>query len=157
MAEQLHLPIEDMNPAFATEIQGGQNIVIVPISSPTSVIAETLKYAKSIGDDVMAVHIATNEEIGKKVQEKWACWNPGIKLVTIYSPYRLVVQPLIDFIEELSNEKGPNDYITILIPEFETRKWWHRLLHNQTGLILRTLLILKKNVIVSTIPFHLKK
>jgi len=157
MAEQLHLPIEDMNPAFATEIQGGQNIVIVPISSPTSVIAETLKYAKSIGDDVMAVHIATNEEIGKKVQEKWNCWNPGIKLVTIYSPYRLVVQPLIDFIEELSNEKGPNDYITILIPEFETRKWWHRLLHNQTGLILRTLLILKKNVIVSTIPFHLKK
>ena len=157
MAEQLHLPIEDMNPAFTTEIQGGQNIVIVPISSPTSVIAETLKYAKSIGDDVMAVHIATNEEIGKKVQEKWNCWNPGIKLVTIYSPYRLVVQPLIDFIEELSNEKGPNDYITILIPEFETRKWWHRLLHNQTGLILRTLLILKKNVIVSTIPFHLKK
>lgn len=157
MAEQLHLPLEDMNPDIATEIVSGKNIVIVPISSPTSVIAHTLRYAKSIGDDVQAVHVAISDEIGQKVEEKWNCWNPGIRLVTIYSPYRLVIQPLIDYIDELCEKKGPNDYITILIPEFETRKWWHRLLHNQTGLILRTMLILKKNVIVSTVPFHLKK
>ena len=53
--------------------------------------------------------------------------------------------------------KNPNDYITIIIPEFETRKWWHRFLHNQTGWLLRTLLILRDDVIVTTIPFHLKK
>ncbi|MGL5269702.1 MAG: APC family permease, partial [Selenomonadaceae bacterium] len=157
MAEQLHLPLEDMNPETAVEIAGGKNIVIVPISTPTSVIAHTLQYAKSIGDDVLAVHIATSDDIAQKVEDKWRCWNPGVKLVTLHSPYRLVIQPLIDYIEELSKEKGPNDYITVLIPEFETRKWWHRLLHNQTGLVLRTLLILKKNVIVATVPFHLKK
>ncbi len=157
MAEQLHLPLEDMNPETAVEIAGGKNIVIVPISTPTSVIAHTLQYAKSIGDDVLAVHIATSDDIAQKVEDKWRCWNPGVKLVTLHSPYRLVIQPLIDYIEELSKEKGANDYITVLIPEFETRKWWHRLLHNQTGLVLRTLLILKKNVIVATVPFHLKK
>jgi len=157
MAEQLHLPLEAMNPETSAEITGGKNIVIVPISSPTVIIAQTLHYAKSIGTEVIAVHIATSEEIGKKVEDKWNCWNPGIRLLTIYSPYRLVVQPLIDYIEELAQKKGPNDYITILIPEFETKKWWHRLLHNQTGLILRTMLILQKNVIVSTVPFHLKK
>lgn len=157
MADQLHLPLDEMNPEIETEIVSGKNIVLVPISSPTSVIAHTLRYAKSIGDDVRAVHIATSEEIGQKVADKWNCWNPGIPLITINSPYRLVIQPLIDYIDELSEEKDPDDYITILIPEFETRKWWHRLLHNQTGLILRTLLILKKNVIVSTVPFHLKK
>ena len=64
---------------------------------------------------------------------------------------------MLAYIDELAKEQSPDDYITILIPEFETRKWWHRLLHNQTGLILRTLLILKSNVIVSTVPFHLKK
>ena len=53
--------------------------------------------------------------------------------------------------------KNPNDYITVIIPEFETRKWWHRFLHNQTGWLLRTLLILRDDVIVTTIPFHLKK
>ncbi|WP_110954944.1 APC family permease [Anaerosinus massiliensis] len=157
MAEQLHLPSEQMNPALITKIPAGKNIVIVPISSPTSVIAQTLKYAKSIGDNVLAVHVATDEESGKRVRDKWNCWNSGIELITLDSPYRLVLQPLIDYIEALLQEKGPNDYITVLIPEFQTKKWWHRLLHNQTGLILRTLLILKKNVVVATIPYHLKK
>jgi len=44
-----------------------------------------------------------------------------------------------------------------LIAEFQTKKWWHRLLHNQTGVALRTLLILHEDVIVTTVPFHLKK
>jgi len=157
MADQLHLPMEELNPAIAAKIFPGKNIVIVPIASPTSVVAHTLKYAKSISEEVIALHIATDEETGQKIQEKWHNWNPGVQLITLYSPYRLVIQPLIDYVSELAEKKGPNDYITVLIPEFETRKWGHRLLHNQTGWILRTLLILKENVIVTTIPFHLTK
>ena len=157
LADQLRLSPEEMDPQQDTHIISGKNIVLVPISSPTRMIAQTLRYAKSIGDDVRAVHIATSEEIGQKIAAKWNCWNPGIPLVTINSPYRLVIQPLLSYIDEVAKEQAPEDYITILIPEFETRKWWHRLLHNQTGLILRTLLILKTNVIVSTVPFHLKK
>ena len=157
LADQLRLPPEEMDPAHENHIESGRNIVLVPISSPTRMIAHTLRYARSIGDDVRALHIATSEELGQKVAAKWNAWNPGIPLTTISSPYRLVIQPLLAYIDELAKEQSPDDYITILIPEFETRKWWHRLLHNQTGLILRTLLILKSNVIVSTVPFHLKK
>jgi amino acid transporter len=157
MAEQLHLPIEDFNPAIEANLKTGRNVVIVPISTPTGVVAQTLKYAKSISNEVVALHIATDETIGKRVEEKWHCWNPGVELVTVYSPYRLVIQPLLDYIINLEHQKNPEDYITILIPEFQTKKWWHRLLHNQTGWILRTLLILRENVIVTTIPFHLKK
>ena len=157
MAEQLHLPKEDFNPAIEANLKTARNVVIVPISTPTGVVAQTLKYAKSISDDVVALHIATDEEVGKKVEKKWHDWNPGVELVTIYSPYRLVIQPLLNYIINLENQKNPEDYITILIPEFQTKKWWHRLLHNQTGWILRTLLILRENVIVTTIPFHLRK
>ena len=78
-------------------------------------------------------------------------------MVTLYSPYRMVIQPLIDYIIEIERQKQPQDYITVLIAEFQTKKWWHRLLHNQTGLVLRTLLILHEDVIVTTVPFHLKK
>ena len=69
----------------------------------------------------------------------------------------MVNRPILNFINEVASKKNPEDFITVLIPEFETKKWWHRVLHNQTGFILRTLLILKENVIVTTIPFHLKK
>lgn len=157
MAEQLHLPLEELPPANPANVNAGKNIVIIPISTPTAVVAQTLKYAKSIGSTVVALHIATDEKEGQKVRKKWLRWNPGIELVTVYSPYRLVIQPLIDYIDEIAAKKNPEDFITVLIPEFETKQWWHRLLHNQTGWILRTLLILRKNVIVTTIPFHLKR
>jgi len=157
MSEQLHLPLEDFDPTTSATLKAGRNVVIVPVATPTNIVAQTLKYAKSISKDVVALHIATDEADAQKVAKKWHDWNPGVELVTIYSPYRLVIQPLLNYIIQLENQKEPEDFITILIPEFQTKKWWHRLLHNQTGWVLRTLLILKENVIVTSVPFHLKK
>jgi len=155
MAEQLHLSLAD----WESLKQGpkGKNIIVVPVSSPTSVVVQTMRYAHSISTDVIALHITTDREMGRKVEEKWRIWDPGVRLITVYSPYRLVIEPLIHFVEKLQSNKAAEDFITILIPEFETKKWWHRFLHNQTGWILRTLLILKKDVVVTTIPYHLKK
>ncbi len=136
----------------------GRHIVIVPVSTPTRVVYRTLKYARTIGDQVIAVHIAAGEDQAaeQRLKEKWACWQPGVELVILHSPYRLLMQPLIAFIEKQERRKAPNDYITVVIPEFETRKWWHRLLHNQTGWILHTTLVLRENVVVTTVPYHLK-
>ncbi|MDF2502343.1 MAG: kup [Anaerosporomusa subterranea] len=153
MAEQLHLPLDEQ----PTDHKPIKNIVVVPVASPTRVVMETMKYARTIGTEIIALHVATDAETGRKVAQKWADWNPHVRLETVYSPYRLVIQPLIDYIDELQTNKAPEDFITVLIPEFETRKGWHRLLHNQTGWILRTLLIFRENVVVATIPFHLKK
>lgn len=134
-----------------------KNLVLVPISSPTSLVAESLRYAESISDTVIALNITTDEEEGRRIQEKWGRWNPGIQLVTVNSPYRFVIQPILNYISELHLQQSSFDYITVIIPEFETKKWWHRLLHGQTGWILRTLLILKEDVVVATLPYHLRK
>jgi amino acid transporter len=154
MAEQLHLPLEDES---FIEPPQGKHYIVVPVATPTRVVAETLRYAKAIGDEVIALSVATDEEAGRKIEEKWNRWNPHVTLTMVYSPYRLVIQPIIHFIEKLERKKQPEDFITVVIPEFETKKWWHRLLHNQTGFILRTLLIFNENVAVTTIPYHLKK
>ena len=157
MAEQLHLPVSELNPDIEANLKIGKNIVIMPIASPTLLVAETMKYAKSISTDILVINVVTDEATGQKNQAKWQNWNPGVELITIYSPYRMVNRPILNFINEVASKKNLEDFITVLIPEFETKKWWHRVLHNQTGFILRTLLILKENVIVTTIPFHLKK
>ncbi len=157
VAEEKKLPLKDLDSAISADIQLGKNMVVVPISGLTSMVVRTLKYANVISTDVTALHITINEDAGKEVADQWKQWNPGTPLVTFYSPYRMVIQPLIDYITELEQRKQPEDYITVLIPEFETKKWWHRLLHNQTGWVLRALLILHEDVIVTTIPFHLKK
>jgi len=155
MADQLHLPMEEK-----LECDDGvvvRNYVIVPISSPTRVVHESLKFAKTLSKDLIVLHIAKDDESAAKVQAKWDAWNPGIDLEIIHSPYRLTIQPLLDYVEELKAKKNPQDYITVVIPEFETRKWWHRLLHNQTGWVLHAMLVLKENVSVITIPYHLNK
>ncbi|HWR40124.1 MAG TPA: APC family permease [Patescibacteria group bacterium] len=155
MADQLHLPLETLSEARPKIAR--KNTIIVPVSTPTLVVMETIEYAQSIGSDIIALHIAGDEETAKRVASKWKTWDPGVTLVTIHSPYRSILQPLIAYIEEMQSIQDPGDYITVLIPEFETKKWWHRLLHNQTGWILRTILILKVRVVVTTIPYHLKK
>lgn len=156
VADELSLPLECMHETGNSS--AAKHIVIVPVSTPTRVVFETLKYAKVIGDHVIAVHIASDDELQeRKLRDKWQCWQPGVELVVLRSPYRLLMKPLVHFIEKKEREKGSNDYITVIIPEFETKKWWHRLLHNQTGWLLRTSLILNENVVVTTVPYHLKK
>ncbi|HEY3425684.1 MAG TPA: APC family permease [Negativicutes bacterium] len=157
VGEEKDLPMKDLDSAIPVNIHLGKNIVIVPISGLTRIVVRTLNYANVISTDVTALHITINQEAGESVAKQWNTWNSGTPLVTLYSPYRMVIQPLIDYITELEEKKQPEDYITVLIPEFETKKWWHRLLHNQTGWVLRALLILHEDVIVTTIPFHLKK
>ena len=155
VADQLHLPEESYNKG-AEVFPKGKHIIIVPVATPTRVVYNTIKYAKTIGDNIIAVNISDNAEAEKKLREKWQLWDPGVELKIIRSPFRLLMRPLIQFIEKKEREKGPDDYITVIIPEFETSKPWHRFLHGQTGLFLRNALIWKTNVIVSTVPYHLK-
>lgn len=163
---KIHKHYEDVREQLAVPKNGtdlpmvaehGVNIVVIPVSGITRAVAQTISYARTLSNDIVAVHVVSDEEAGKKFESKWELWNPGIPLVLIYSPYRLLIDPIIDYIDELSKSKKPADFLTVLMPEFETKEWWHRLLHNQTGWIIRTLLILKKNVVVSTIPYHLTK
>ena len=156
MSEQLHLP-EECYEKGAAYFPRGRHTVIVPVSTPTRVVYETIQYAKLIGDEVIAVHVSDDEEMDKKLIDKWNRWDPGVELTILRSPYRLLMRPLLHFIDKKEREKGPDDYITIVIPEFETKKPWHRLLHNQTGWFLRNTLIFKKNIIVTTVPFRLKE
>ncbi len=153
VAQELSLPLE----TSSEPIPHAHNIIVIPVSSPTQVVARTIQYAKSIGDEIIAVHLSTNEEDAIRVKNKWESWNPHVRLEIVHSPFRYVIQPLIDYIDEIYKTKEEQDFITVIIPEFETKRWWHRLLHNQTGWVLRTLLILRKNVVVTTIPYHLRK
>ena len=130
--------------------------VIVPVSMLTRVVYETIRYAKSISDNVVAVNICSDRAAGEKLQRDWAAWNPGVELLTIYSPYRLLRHPLMDFINERIYSKYPEDYVTVLLPEFEPKKWWQRFLHNQSGWLLHASLVLSgKPIVVATVPFRL--
>lgn len=136
--------------------EGLQHKIIIPAASLTNVVANTVDYAKLLSDDVKVVHICTDKEFTEKFIKKYEAWNPGIELVILDSPYRSVMDPLVDYIIDKDKNKAEGEVVTVLIPEFVTIRWWHRFLHNQTGLLLQNMLVFETDVVVTTVPFHLR-
>lgn len=156
--EQLLLTPEEYTKVMTTDL--GRNIIIIPIASPTQAVAKAIRYAKIISgskDKIYAVHVYSDDERGKKIKTLWRQLEPDIELIMLQSPYRQLTDPLITFIQELRKETAPKDMITVLIPEFETKKLWHRLLHNQSGWLLRLRTLPYLDVVVSTVPLQFTK
>ncbi|MFM9277372.1 APC family permease [Paenibacillus jiagnxiensis] len=149
-AEQLRVDLD-------SELVIKGNTVIIPVAGLTKVVANTISYARTISDQVVAVYVGFDDESIAKMERKWAKWNPGIRLVTIKSSYRSIIGPLRKFIDTVQWKKGKEDHITVVIPQFITKNWWENILHNQTSLLIRAYLINYKDVIVTTVPFHLNK
>lgn len=156
--EQLLLTPEEYTKVMTTDL--GRNIIIIPIAPPTQAVAKAIRYAKIISgpkDKIYAVHVYSDDERGKKIKTLWRQLEPDIELIMLQSPYRQLTDPLITFIQELRKETAPKDTITVLIPEFETKKLWHRLLHNQSGWLLRLRTLPYLDVVVSTVPLQFTK
>lgn len=115
---------------------------------------EALEYARSIADEVVAVHVDIGSTDRAKLQARWQELESDIPLVILDSPYRSVVSPLVDFISHYE-EQHPGVLSTIVIPAFVTKRWWENLLHNQTTLFLKAALRGKKSRVVTTVRYYL--
>ncbi len=152
VGEQLR--IQPDSPALPIE----GNVIIVPVAGITKVVENSINYAKSLTDQIFAVYVSFDREDEKRFEEKWKSWQPDVRLVTLHSHYRSVLQPLSKFIDTVEHKANENNYrVTVLIPQFITRRSWQNLLHNQSSLLIRAYLLFKKNVIISTLPYHFKK
>ncbi|RIX50310.1 APC family permease [Paenibacillus nanensis] len=140
-----------------TPIEG--NVIIVPVSGITHVVEHSLNYARSLSaEQIIAVYIPFEREDEARFEEKWSKWMPDIRLVTLHSPYRSIIQPLSKFIDVVHRKASENNYqVTVVIPQFIPKKGWHNLLHNQTSFLIRTYLLYRKDIIITTVPYHLKK
>jgi len=130
--------------------------VIVPISGIHRGVLKALEYAKAIAPEhVTAVYINLDYEATQKLRAKWSEWGEGVELVVIASPYRSLVGPLIRYVDRRMKQHK-DQMVTVVLPEFVPAKWWHHLLHNQSSLMLKGALLFKPDVIVTSVPYHLK-
>ena len=153
VGEQLRIK----NCAESLPIRG--NVMIIPVAGITHVVENSLEYAKSLGvDQIIAVNVSFEREDERKFEEKWQKWQPEIRLVTLHSSYRSIIHPLTKFIDTIEHKASEMNYrVTVMIPQFIPKKSWHNILHNQSSLLIRAYLLYKRNVIVTTVPYHLKK
>jgi len=138
------------------KLQPIRHEVIVPISGIHRGVLKALEYAKAIAPHhVTAVYINVDEEATQKLRTKWTEWVEGVELVVIASPYRSLVGPLARYVDRRISLHA-DQMVTIVLPEFIPSRWWHHLLHNQTSLLLKGALLFKPNVVVTSVPYHLK-
>ena len=131
--------------------------VIMPVSGIHQGTMEALRYAKILSDDVTAIHVSIDQAETEKVQKKWKTWGEGTRLVILDSPFRLFVEPLLNYLEGVIDHKQPNEIITIVVPEFIPSKRWHNALHMRTADLLRQELLSKHGVVVTDVPYHVHK
>jgi amino acid transporter len=140
-----------------------RNRVVVLVSGIHAGVVQALNYAKVIAEhgEVEALTVDFPDEHGRdssaleKLQSDWPKYCEGIPLRALRSPYRKVVEPIVDELERMRRVE-PEYTITVILPEFITGHWWANLLHNQTAWRIKGTLLLMPKIIVISIPYHVE-
>jgi amino acid transporter len=139
---------------FGPPVRIYRHRVILLISGVHRGSLAALRYAHTLSDDITAVHVSVDPEEVKQIKDKWDTWGDGVRLVILDSPYRLLIEPLLDYIEDMAEKRQPNEIITIIVPQFVPSRWYHNLLHTQTAFILRLALLFKPGIVITDVPYQ---
>jgi len=132
----------------------GRHRIIIPISNVHQGTLAALRYARRLSDDVTAVHISIDPEQTGKIQKKWETWGQSTRLVIVDSPYRLFLEPLLNYLEEIIANRQPNETLTIVVPQFVASRRVYKTLHMQTADLLRQELLNKPGVVITDVPYQ---
>ena len=142
--------------SFRSDVRptGTRPMVLVPVASVNLVTQQALAFAQDLGNRVVAVHVSSNATEAEILRTEWQKAVGDVPLVIIESPYRLLLPPLLAYVDAL-RESHPGDGLVVMLPEFVPKHWWENILHNQTALRLKASLLYRPGVVVASFPFHL--
>ena len=141
-------------------------IVIVPVDRWSRITEKALSFALSMSNDIRCLHVQTSEETDDICTD----WEKNVaaplraagkcvpKLETLQSPYRYVLQPMVDYILEVERASKFHK-VCVLVPELVVLHWWENLLHNRRADMLKVILLLRGNrrIVVINIPWYLER
>ncbi|MVX63029.1 amino acid permease [Clostridium chromiireducens] len=127
--------------------------VIVPVQTINKSFIKSLNYALTVGENIEVYHVSTDEEITKKLIEKYNRLGIRAPLIIENAPYRNVNEKLLAYVEEKHKQLKTHEVITVVMPQFIIHKWWHQALHNQTSILLRRAILKMRNVVIITVPY----
>ena len=136
--------------------------VVVPVSGIHRGTLVALRFARSLSKDVMAVVVDVEPQFTASVREKWPVWGHDVPLVILESPYRSTIGPLLTYLDEVDQREPERGLAVVVLPEFVPAQWWHHLLHNQTALLIKTVLTYRrgqtgKGRVIIDVPYHLHR
>jgi Amino acid permease len=129
-----------------------EGVVIVPASTVNLLTQKAVSAALSLGQTVVAVAVAADEEDRDRVRQEWNDWACGVPIEVLVDPQRSLVRTVLRYVKSIENEDAT---IVVLIPEVVPRKRRHEIFHNQRARLLAAVLKARTDVVIATLPFHL--
>ncbi|ORB59709.1 amino acid permease [Mycobacteroides saopaulense] len=142
----------DELPALTPNPPDQTPLVIVPIDDINKRTVHLLEAALHLGGEVVPVTISRTDQKANAMTTLWAQWNPGLELVVLPTAHRSLVTPLVEYVKK---RQCDGRQVTVLITEIKTKRRWHQVLHNQTGIVLTANLIDRTDAIVANYPYRM--
>ena len=136
--------------------------VVIPISGVHRGIVDAVDFARGMTSHVTAVYVELEPGEANDICKRWNDLWPDVPLVVVSSPYRSIIQPIIDFLDKTDLEHNDGQHAAVILPEFVPAKWWQSLLHNQTAWLLKAALLYHRRTggfprVVIDVPYYLRK
>jgi amino acid transporter len=133
-------------------------IVLVPVDRWNAATVKALQFAMTLSPDVQAVHVTCESDENRP---SWLAEPPAgtpmPKIVTLPSPFRMVIHPLVDYVLKVEKENADRT-VAVVIASMVERHWYHYFLHNQRGQMLTALLLLggDERINIINVPWYLE-
>ena len=128
-------------------------VLVSKVHKPTM---RAVAYAKAARPNLLeAVMVDTDPRVTARVMEEWDDRRIDVPLKVLYSPYREIIKPIVDYTRSI-RDANPRGVVAVYIPEYVVGRWWEQLLHNQTALRLKGRLLFTQGVMVISVPFQLR-
>lgn len=133
-----------------------RTVALVFVSAVNDATIRAVNYATSLAaSETRAVYFDLDPETTHRMQEEWGERGVGIPLDIVEAPFRDLTGPVLDEVRRYTAH--PDTIAMVVLPEFVVRKWRHFLLHNQSALFVKRLLLYEPRVILSSVPFALEE
>jgi len=130
-------------------------VCIVPVDQLNNVAFQSMAMARSLSEQVIAVHVCFDPDHMALLRARWDAWGNHVPLVIVESPFRSVLRPLLHYIDAIDKQITDGTLVVVL-PELVATRWWHQLLHNQFPLRVKAALLFRPGTVVVSVPYHLQ-
>lgn len=136
--------------------------IIIPVAGVHQGVFEAVAYALTISKNVTAVYVEVEPNSGQGIQTLWKHWWPDVPLDVVPSPYRTLLEPLFDYLDQVDCQCNDGQLATVVLPEIVPAKWWQGLLHNQTAWLIKAALLYRRRYLgfqrtIIDVPYHLQR
>ena len=147
---------EERSPVSARPVEPTRHVVLVPVSSVHAATARAVSYALSLeASEIEAISLSTDPGEERVLAEAWIDRRMAIPLSIVDAPFRDFAEPMLEEVRRYTGRVGT--IVTVILPELVVARWWEQLLHSQSALFFKRLLLFEPGVVVTSVPFHLSQ